>query len=62
MMAKVKINADDLHNTLELIEKLDKKDIESNNNLIDEISSPYTVGSSPKPKRWENKGIQHKIL
>jgi len=59
---KTNTNTNDLQKILELIDTLEEKDLEKNNQLIGEIPSPYTVGKRPEPKRWKDTGIQHKLL
>ncbi|MGD9153449.1 MAG: hypothetical protein PVG30_07335 [Gammaproteobacteria bacterium] len=61
-MNQTKTNTNDMQNILDLIDAIEKKDLEKENQLLDEISSPYTIGKCPEPKRWKNTGLQHKLL
>lgn len=56
-------NTNDLQNILDLIDAIEEKDLEKEGQLLlDEISSPYTIGKRPEPKRWKNTSLQHKLL
>ena len=59
-MSKIEISYDDLQDILGLIKKLDE--IENNDQFFDKIPQPYTIGKCPEPERWEDKGIQDKLL
>jgi hypothetical protein len=61
MMAKLKTDNEELQDISELIENIDKIDLENNEQLNSKIVFPYSSGKRPEYKRWSDKGIQHKL-
>jgi len=51
-----------LDEILQLIDLVDKKDLENNEKLNSIIGVPYSSGKRPEYEKWEDKGVQFKHM
>ena len=50
---------DDLQEITKLIDKIEKSDLKDTDGF--NIVVPYSSGKKPKPVRWKDKGLRHKL-
>ena len=60
-MRNSKINSNFLKEITELIENIEKIDIDDNNE-IPESDQPYWEGRVPETERWCDQGLEHKRM